>query len=379
MQRRRRGLALLLELVPAPLHAPPQERGEEEGGRDGLVLAQAIVGRLEGRQGEGAGRGILERVVEQRQQAVVQLQVAKPLHARHRVAGEQHLEDFLEEPRLRDVLEEVLQFRDGRGGLRVDREPELRREAGRAQHAHRVLAEARGGVADRHELPRDEVLHAVLVVPDLLLHRVVEERVHGEVAAHGVFRLRAEDVVGEHAAVHVLLVALVVGFRVLGGEVRPVGGHLHRLRAPHHVHDLEAPADDARAPEERTHRVGMGAGGHVEVLGPHAEDQVAHRAPHHERRVARALQLLAGLAGAAADVVLADVVLVGTVDDGLRRVRDLLGAPAEDPRDERLDHARNLRMCQPRSRAWLSSVGSGSTATGFETRSSSGRSLCESL
>ena len=37
--------------------------------------------------------------------------------------------------------------------------------------------------------------------------------------------------------------------------------------AEHHVHQLEAAADDAGAAEQRADLLGRGVGGHVEVLG----------------------------------------------------------------------------------------------------------------
>jgi hypothetical protein len=60
------------------------------------------------------------------------------------------------------------------------------------------------------------------------------------------------------------------------------------------------------------------------------------------------------------------------------RVRAFLG-PAEQLGDELLDHANNVRMRQPRSRATASSSGEGLVATGSVACSSSARSLSESL
>src|SRR6185436_16759134 len=123
-------------------------------------------------------------------------------------------------------------------------------------------------------------------------------------------------------------------------------------------------------------------GRHVEVLGPHADEEVAHGPTHDEGEVSRALQLVARALGALADRVAVDGVLVLAVDD---RARVLVGhagaAPAaEQAVDEFLDHALfRLMMGHPRSLAWAASVGSGSTATGWSTFSSKGMSFSESL
>src|SRR6185312_1048317 len=219
-----------------------------------------------------------------------------------------------------------------------------------------------------------------------------------EVAAQRVLGLRPEHVVGEHAAMLVRM--LGVG---LAREVGAEGGDLHGLRAAQHVHDLEAPADDARTAEGRTHFLRRGAGSDVEVLGLAAEEEVAHGAPDHERSMPRALQLLARAPRAAADVLAPDLVLVRPVD---RRPRILVGRAArtaEELVDVFLDHCvRHPRedgdpwipasagttsswfssseiTGHPSASALARSVASGSTATGCVTRSRSGRSFSESL
>ena len=85
-------------------------------------------------------------------------------------------------------------------------------------------------------------------------------------------------------------------------------------------------------------------------LGRRPEQQVAHRAAHHEGRVARALQLLAGAPRAAADELALDRVLVLAVDDRARvLVRDAVAA-AEQLVDVFFDHCSLSEMMgQPRS------------------------------
>src|SRR5205085_10882442 len=138
VQRGDRGLPLVLELLQVLLDLAPEQRRQQERGRDGLVAREALVGRPQRGHGERARLGIVERGVEQRQQAVVQLELAQHAYALHRVARQQQLEDLLEEPRMGHVLEEVAQLPDRLARLGVDREPELRAQARRAQHAHRV-------------------------------------------------------------------------------------------------------------------------------------------------------------------------------------------------------------------------------------------------
>ena len=77
----------------------------------------------------------------------------------------------------------------------------------------------------------------MVVVDDVFACRVVIERVSGEVAAGGVFLLRAEDIVVQDPAVFVL-------FRV-GVKLAAKGGDLDYFLPEHRVYDLEAAADDA--------------------------------------------------------------------------------------------------------------------------------------
>ena len=114
--------------------------------------------------------------------------------------------------------------------------------------------------------------------------------------------LRAEHVVAQDAAV-------LVGFLVFRGG-RAEGGGLDDLLAEHHVHQLEAAADDAGAAEQRADLLGRGVGGHVEVLGFQPDDQVAHGAADDIRVIAVLAQHLADLDGMARDVAAVDAVLV---------------------------------------------------------------------
>jgi len=267
----------------------PQQGGEQEAGRYGFVLAHALVGVLERQPDEALAQGLFEDDVEQRQQAVVQAFCAQLLQALHRIAGEQQLEHLVEQARGGHVFQQGGHVADWMARRGVDAEPQLRRQAHRAQHAHRVFAVARARVADHAQGLLPDVGDAVVVVDDRLGARVVVQRIDGEVAPGGVFGLAAVDVVAQHAAVLVGLGRI----GVLSGAER---GDLDRFRPAHHVHDLEAATDDARAAEQRTHFFRSGAGGDVVVLGRMADQQVAHCAADDEGLEAGLLQHGAGLA-----------------------------------------------------------------------------------
>ena len=93
-----------------------------------------------------------------------------------------------------------------------------------------------------------------------------------------------------------MLVRLVAGHLLGGGAVHvgAEGRDLDHLvlaaAAVHHVHDAKAPADDEGAAEQALDLLGRGVGGDVEVLGPQADQQVAHRAADDVGLVAGLLQ-----------------------------------------------------------------------------------------
>ena len=97
---------------------------------------------------------LLQDHVEQRQQAVRKPVRAQALQRLGGVAGEQELLHLVEQPRRRHVLDEARELGDRRRRLGIDREPGLRREADRAQHAHRVLAVTRDRRADELQASR---------------------------------------------------------------------------------------------------------------------------------------------------------------------------------------------------------------------------------
>ena len=208
-------------------------------------------------------------------------------------------------------------------------------------------------------------------IDHLFAHGIEIKRVHGEIAPPRILLLGTEDVVAEHPAVLVLFRGIDVG--------AAEGRDLDRLRPQHHVHEAKASPDDERAPEQRLHLLGPGVGRDVEILGRDAEEQIAHGAAHHIGGEAGLAQRRAHLGGGGADGVAPEAVLF------VRRPQHGLGGQPEHPPDEPLDHRgpgfyrRRLMTSQPRRKASPFSPSSGSTATGRVTRSSSARSLWESL
>ena len=278
----------------------PQQRGEEKPRRNRLAGAHALVGACQRLQDEALAGRLLEDHVEQRQQAVMQAFGAQPRDARDRVAAGQQLQHLVEQARGRHVFDQLGHPGDRLARRLVDLEAELGGEAHRAQHAHRILAVARLGIADHAQPLAADVLHAVVIVDDLARGRVVVERVDREVAPRRILVLFAEQVVGQHAAVLVGLAVRVVE--------RAEGRDLDRLLPEHHVHEAEAAADDDGAAEMRLDLLRRGIGGDVEVLRRDAEQQVAHRAADEVGAMPGFLQRLAHAQRRARDQFLVDAV-----------------------------------------------------------------------
>jgi hypothetical protein len=75
--------------------------------------------------------------------------------------------------------------------------------------------------------------------------------------------------------------AMLVLRRIVAA-VAAEGGHFQQLLAEHHVHDLEAAADDEGAAEQFFHLLRRGVGGDIEIFRLHAQQQVAHGAADDE-------------------------------------------------------------------------------------------------
>ena len=103
------------------------------------------------------------------------------------------------------------------------------------------------------------------------------------------------------------------------------------------MHELEAPADDARAAEQHAHLVGRGVGGDVEILGFEAGDQVAHGAADDIGLVSRPLQRLADAPRPGRHQIAVDA--VAGVGNGGRLV-PARGIAPEDAAQKLADHRR---------------------------------------
>ena len=276
------------------------------------------------------------------------------------MAGLQQLEHFIEQPALRHIGQQLGGGDQRRLGLGLDREAEcsqLGRETDGANDPHRVFAVARGRVADHAEREFLRVLDAVVIVDHQLAGRVVIHRIDGEVAARRVFVLRAPDVVAQHAAAGIdgvrhtgefALASAFVALDLLRRRVVHVGAkgryldHFMLAATPiHHVHDAKPPPDDEGPAEQALDLLGRGIGGHVEILGPQAQQQIAHRAAHHIGFVARPLQGGDDVEGALVDQRRIDAVDRGRYFLALAEARLASGSRigfSEQFVDEILDH-----------------------------------------
>ncbi len=307
----------------------PQQCREKEGGRHRLVRDDALVGVAQRKHDEALSERLLDDDVQHRQQSVMQSLLAQPVHAHGGVAREQELHHLVEEPRRRHVLQKVREWLDGAAGRRIQFQPELRREARRAQHPHRILAITLLRIADDAQTLALEIAPAATVVDDLLRAWIVEQRVDGEVTPQCVLFLRSPHVVAQQAAVSVLRRRIA---RLPGGAAK--GRHLDRLGAAQTVDDLKTAADDARAAECGAHLLRSRIGRHVEILGAAPEQKIAHCTADDERLETPLLQRGRDLARAIADAAAGDPVRLEGDDDRILRTC----AARENAMQELADH-----------------------------------------
>src|SRR5204863_4593986 len=140
----------------------------------------------------------------------------------------------------------------------------------------------------------------------------------------------------------------------------------------------EPAPDHERAAKQRLDLLRARIGCDVEVFRRDAEQQVAHRAADDARSELVRRERVADSHRGGADPRPREPV------SACRRAQRAFVLESEYAPDEALDHAgavweRSDMTRHRRRAASASSWGSGSTATGSVTRSSSGRSLCESL
>ncbi len=382
----------------------PQHAGQQEAGRHGLAFLDTAIGIGQSGLHEGL-LGTLDHHIQQRVDAARQAQAAQLLHRSQRMAGLQQLEHFIEQAALRHIGQQRLALHQGLGRLGLELEALARQlggEAHGADDAHRIFTVARGRVANHAQHALLGVVNALVIVDHDLRARVVVHGVDREVAARGILVLRTPDVVAQHAAagvhrmVHAGELGLAGALVAAHGLGRAVvqegaeGGDFDDLvlapAAIDHVHDAKALADDEGAAEQALDLLGRGIGGHVEVLGAQAQQQVAHGAADDVGLVARILQRLDHVDGTPVHQVGVDAVhlhghLLALAEGRLARPWSGRGL-AQQLVDDVLDHGASpnrSRMRQPRSWARARSRVSGLVATGWSTRSSRGTSFQESL
>ncbi len=134
------------------------------------------------------------------------------------------------------------------------------------------------------------------------------------------------------------------------------------------MHDAKAPADDEGAPEQALDLLRRGVGGHVEVLRPKAQQQVAHGAAHDIGFEAAFLEGVDHVAGPLVDQGGIDAVFLGTDLLALAEAGPLARCRfAQQLVNEFLDHffsSNRSSMRQPRAAAIALSFSSGLVATG---------------
>ena len=303
-------LALCHAASPAIAHISPEHTGQQKTGRHRLALAHAAVGVLQGRIHQRLA-GALDHQVQQRVDPARQAQRLKLGDTGQRMAGLQQLEHFVKQPALGHIGQQGTHGHQGFGRLGLQLEAqgaELGRETHGTDDAHRVFPVARGRVADHAQQTLLCVLQAPVVVDHDLGGRVVVHGIDGEITPRGVLVLRAPYVVTQHATTGVhrmlhagqlaLAGALVAG-HLLGCRVVHVGtegGNLDHLMftaaAINHMDDSETSPDDEGTAKQTLDLLGRGIGGHIEILGPQAQQQVAHRAADDVGLKARLLQTL---------------------------------------------------------------------------------------
>ncbi len=92
------------------------------------------------------------------------------------------------------------------------------------------------------------------------------------------------------------------------------GGYLDHFPAEANVNDPEAPPDDPGVPEQGVDFLGRGVGGHVEVLGMAAQEQVSHGAANKVGLVIVLVETRHDFQGTAADVFARHAVLIPGYD-----------------------------------------------------------------
>ena len=285
---------------------------------------------------------------------------ASSRNARSAAPGAQDLVELLDQPRRR-APGDLRRIAANRINDRwIDRELEPRGKHDRAEHPHRVFAEAHVRIADAPDDACVQVVDAADVVDDREGRDVVEQRVDREVAAERVLFGRAERVVAVDQVIAIRRVARpprrcgwqrvrrrrwpdscsircpahrravpraarLFGHRLelrlahLPAERR----HLDRLLPELDVRETEAAADDPAVAEEALDLVRVGRRADVEVLGAAAEQQVPDAAADEVGDVVELPQPVEDFEGVWIDVLARERVLRAWDDPGRDHCREL--------------------------------------------------------
>ena len=222
------------------------------------------------------------------------------LEIRQCVAVHEEFEHFIKQSRRRNVGQQWRQFPEGLFGGRFDTKTQLGGKPDRPQHAHRVLAITRDGIADQTQQARVDVLNAIDMIDHREIGDVVVECVDGEVTAKGVFFQAAVDIVADNAPfrIHMALPAARFILRVQCAESR----HFNDLPAEHHMRETEAAADQPAITEQATYILRARIGGNIEILRLAPEQQIAHTTANQMGLIARILQAVQHLQRIGADI-----------------------------------------------------------------------------
>ena len=314
VHRRNRRVAALPQVPGLAVGHRPQQGRQQERRGDRFVGGDTLVGVDHRRPHQCQGVHVaLQALGGAGEQVLEQLVLHQQFQGGRRVTGQEQFEEFVEQPGGGDFPQQVGAARNGPGRVAVDLEAEFRGEAQHPQHAHRVFRVSHRGITDDADCAPLEVLEPVYVIEDLEGARVVVQRVHRQVAPHGVLFQGAVDIVPQQQSAGGLPRVVAAG---LGGRLGIVvvmaakGGDLDDFPAEAHVDDAETPADDAGIAKQGMHGLGGGIGGDIKVLGVTAQQQVAHGAAYQVCLVATAAQARHDLECAIADVLAGYAVLV---------------------------------------------------------------------
>src|SRR5690606_34042901 len=270
----------LLARAPQLLHQVLGERGARLRRGAALVVgdgkgeerreAEARIARAGVHRREGSGDVLRALLGEAPEDLGGHAEDPRPRHHLEGARGLPRLEGL--DPLVADPLAahlgvDVERGPEGRLGLGIEVEFERGGEAGPAEDAQAVLAEAGERIAHRAETPGLEVLEPAKGVDERVRGRIVGDGVHREVAPREVVL----DVVH---VLHVIGTA-AVGVALLAAEGRdlvaaPPEEHRHR--------PVGDPGGD-RPLEHLHHPLGAGVGGEIEVVSLPPEEEIAHTAP----------------------------------------------------------------------------------------------------